>query len=123
VATLFIADELFRLAKQACERSESDSPEAVVALVLSAAVAFEAFLNEMVEFASSSSFDESEPEEVRAFAGILGDLEKQRAQIGLKVQIAHYILKKKRLNRGEPPCQDLISAMLWCIRSPRNGLG
>jgi hypothetical protein len=85
----------------------------VVALILSA-ISLEAFLNEMVELASFSS-DESEPEEIRAFAGILRDLEQQRAQIGLKVQIAHYVLKKKKLNRGESPHQDF--ALLMDLRN------
>jgi hypothetical protein len=105
VGTLFVGDEIFELARRAYERSESDPPEAVVALILSA-VSFEVLLNEMVEFALSSLSNENEPEEVKTLASILKDLEQQRAQLGLKVQIAYYILKKKKLNKGEPLYQD-----------------
>lgn len=105
MATLFVADELLRLAKEACKRSESDPSEAIVAVVLSA-VSIEAFLNDMVEFASAYSDMDGEPEEVAAFASILKDLESQRAQIRLRVQIGYYIFEKKKLNKGELPYQD-----------------
>jgi hypothetical protein len=105
MAVLFVADELFQMARKACERSRTYPPEAIAAIVLSV-ISFEALLNEMVELASGPQYASNEPEEVKAFGAILEDLEQQKAQIDVKVQVAYYIFERQRLDRGGLPYQD-----------------
>jgi hypothetical protein len=105
MAVLFVADELLQMARKACERSRTYPPEAIAAIVLSV-IGFEAFLNEMVELSSGPPHPSDEPEEVKAFGAILEDLEQQKAPIDVKVQVAYYIFKRQRLDKGELPYQD-----------------
>jgi hypothetical protein len=102
MAVLFVADELLKLARKACERSRDYPPEAIAAIILSV-IGFEAFLNEMVELASGPG---NKPEEVKAFGAILEDLEQQKASIEVKVQVVYYIFKRQRLDKGRLPYQD-----------------
>jgi len=105
MAVLFVADELFQLTRKAYERSKDYPPEAIAAVVLSV-ISFEAFLNEMVELVSGPQCAKNEPEEVKAFGAILEDLEQQKAQIDVKVQVAYYVFRRRRLDKGRPPYQD-----------------
>lgn len=103
--TLYSSGSFFNLAKRACERSKIDSTESIVALVFSA-MSIEVLLNEIVEIASSQVRSIDQPEEVSMFAMVLSDLEKQRAQIDLKIQVGYYILTRRRLDKGSLPYQD-----------------
>jgi hypothetical protein len=96
---------LFVVALRACERARQIEQEAVVAVVFSA-LAIEGFLNQMVCLASHWEGPPPIPGEVQAFAHILNNLEKQRASIETKLQVAHYILTHRELDRGSLPYQD-----------------
>jgi hypothetical protein len=104
-STIFSSGSFFNLAKKASERSKIDSGESIGAIVFSA-MSVEVLLNEIVEMASSPTWSKDQPEEVSMFSAVLSDLERQRAQIDLKVQIGYYILMRKRLDRGSLPYQD-----------------
>jgi len=104
----------FWLARKAYERSKSDASESVITLVLSA-IGIESFINEMTEFASNSSFTENEPIEIKVLGALLSDLEKEKAQVGAKIQLAYYILTRQQLKVGELPYQDF--ALLISIRN------
>jgi hypothetical protein len=104
-ATFYSSLTLFDLACKAYRQSKADPSQAIVALVF-AAITIEAFLNDMVEVASSPLWEEQRPKEVEAFASVLSDLEQQRAQIGLKIQMAHYIFEGRQIDKGGLPYQS-----------------
>lgn len=105
MGTIYFSDEFYQIARNAYERSKNDPTEAIVAIIFSA-ITIEVFLNEMVDFATNQHLPKNEPEEISAFASILSNLENQKAQLDLKIQVLHYIFKKSQLNRGELPYQD-----------------
>ena len=97
------------LAKEACEKSKSGNNQPLAAIILSA-IAVETFVNEAVEaitpFLIQRSDWETEPDKLEALRSIMSDLKKQRSSTRVKLQIAHFVLTGKSLQREEQPYQD-----------------
>jgi hypothetical protein len=105
VATLFCGNTFLQIAQAASRRSKDDKSEAVVAIVFSA-MSIEVFLNELIELASDPIWASDEGEDVKVLISVLDALEHQHAPIDLKIQMAHYILRRQQLDRGSLPYQD-----------------
>ena len=95
---------LLVVARRGCERSKDVGQEAIVAIVFSA-LAVEGFVNHLATL-TSGPLAERSGEELRAFAGIMGDLEDQRVGVETKIQMAYYVLTREVLDRGALPYQD-----------------
>jgi hypothetical protein len=96
---------LFALARRACDRAKQNEQEALVAVVFSA-LAIEGFVNHMILMGSYLSEDPPH-EEIRALASIMKDIEDQKGtSLGLKIQMAFYILTRRGLDCGSLPYQD-----------------
>ena len=96
------------MARRACERSEDRGQEAIVAVILSV-IAVEAFINEMGELVSSppDPGKETDKEKLIALGLMLNDLEEQGVSLRTKLQMAHYVLTRRSLDKGANPYQDL----------------
>jgi hypothetical protein len=103
---------LFGLAKRAHERCGGagrpiDASEAALTAVLFAALAAEAFLNELADLAEQfGRAGIGDPPAVKAFAAAIGEAEKSRASPRLKLQVAAFFLAGAPLDRGAQPYQD-----------------
>jgi len=100
----FSTRQFVGLAKEACEKSIAGNNQPMVAIILSA-IAVETFLNESVEMIEKK-FQESEREKLEALQSIMSELEKQRSSTPTKLQVAHFVLTGKPINKGELPYQD-----------------
>ncbi len=100
----FSTRQFLGLAKEACEKSIAGNNQPMVAIILSA-IAVETFLNEFVEL-TQKEFQESEREKLEALQSIMSELEKQRSSTPTKLQVAHFVLTGKPINKGELPYQD-----------------
>lgn len=104
-ATKYTSGRLFHLARQAAERAETDPPNALSALLLSA-IAFEAFFNDVIDMASFP-WSDNEPWEIRAFAYLSEILAERHVPLDCRLETGFYVLTHKPLERGHQPFQDL----------------
>ena len=105
------------LARSACKRAEENSSESIVGIIFSA-MAIETFLNEVIEQGSGLQHivtSKAEKERIQTMASVLGELEKQRVSVRVKIEMAHFILKGKSLDKGSLPYQDF--ALLTDLRN------
>lgn len=102
MGTAYFSDELYQVARRACEEAEFHPPKALVALVF-AAMSVEAFLNDMADMASHYQCEE---EKIRLFALLLASLERGKAGIRQKMEAAHLVLTGTKLDKGRSPYQD-----------------
>lgn len=103
-AIWYMSRELFKLAQKARLRSQTDSSEAVTAIVLSA-LALEAFFNDFVHFVSWFS-DGREEELFGTFAITMRECEDSRIQLTTKVRVAYNLLTGSEIQKGAKPYQD-----------------
>jgi hypothetical protein len=83
---------------------------ALVSVVFSV-IALEAFVNEMTELAQN--FTSPQPTEVKVFAQMMGGAD--RASIEFRLQLAHWILTGRIMDKGSQPFQDF--ALLISLRN------
>jgi hypothetical protein len=107
---VYQAQALHGAARRACERAttamKSGAPsedDALIAVILSAA-SLEAFLNELLEVASSPP---SKPEYLLAFVDLLSEMDEVRASIRSRFYTARFLLPGPNFRKGHQPYQDL----------------
>jgi hypothetical protein len=102
--TLYRSGSLFILAQKAAERSKEDRQETITAIILSV-ISFEAFINEFEDMLGKY-VSEEDPVSLKMLKYFLRDLEKERANIKLKVQTILYVLTQDIPKKGKLPYQD-----------------
>ena len=107
------AANLFRVAKNACERLKGKPPasggqdDALVSILFSAA-SIEAFFNELPEMLSSlPELLKDEPPQVSTFVRLADEIETNKGSIKLKCTLAYSVLSGTPCNKGGDPYQDL----------------
>jgi len=79
--------------------------DALVSIVFAAA-SLEAFLSEVTYLANETQGLPDEPSVVSTFASVMEDVEKSRAQIQARFQLARLVLAGKTYTKGAAPYQD-----------------
>lgn len=107
---------LLEVSRKAASAARDVTFDGLVACVFAAA-SFEAFLDELAEFAKGHAANQTPPDppQVATLASLLAELEKDNAQWSLKLQAASIALAGQSLERGAQPYQDL--ALLFTIRN------
>ncbi len=109
VGSYWNAPVLFNVATMAYERVR-DAPDArvrnegAITAVVFSAVALEAFINELPEFAMAVPV--AKPPVVEAFAALAGEVERSHGSIELKFLLASALLAGRAYDRGTQPYQD-----------------
>ena len=103
---------LYRMAKQAYERTQSassdtapDQDDALIAVLLSAAT-LETFIADLALCARAGSQLSSTPSPVLALADTLDEVERSRGSVRLKYLMAKMILSRQPYDKGGKPYQD-----------------
>jgi hypothetical protein len=95
----------YRQAREAASRASlaghKAQSEALIAVVF-AFIALEAFINELSDFANETPADSP----LAAFGSLMKDLNNSRASIGVRFQLAKWILSKEPFDKGQQPYQD-----------------
>lgn len=111
---------LFETAKRAHQRCglstrPVDVSDAALTAVLFAALAIEAFLNELADLAERfGKAAITDPPAVAAFAAAMAEAEESKASPRLKLQVAGFLLGGSPFDRGGQPYQDF--RLLFTIR-------
>lgn len=128
--TFYSSSTLFKLARTAYQRTVGEPTErqggqndAIVAVIFATA-ATEAFINELAEIADDivrqrRAFEDEVqqirgvqsglapiPPFVETLATVIQQLEESKAQVQLKFDMAHFVLRGETYNHGVPPYQD-----------------
>src|SRR5882672_4248007 len=108
---------LFKIACDAASRIDAsprsgNQGSALISIVFSV-LTVEAFVNELAEFASSTTLEK--PSGIDVLAEFLMDAERSNASLETKLAVSTWILSGKRFERGEQPFQDF--ALLVRLRN------
>ena len=110
MGTWITAGSVFSIAKDAFERTkaaagerETGQKDALAAVAFSVA-ALEAFMNEAAVFSATAQPDE--PPSVRAFVGIMHELERSRLDLRTRFLLARAVFAGEPYNKGAQPYQD-----------------
>ena len=109
----FSSGVLLRTAIQAFERIEETDDKIetthndVLVVILFAASAIEAFINEFGEIALTFHSPKNEDKIINQLVNVLKELEKAKESTRLKYQFVKFILSNQTYDKGKPPYEDL----------------